>query len=101
MGKGRERRPFSGAVREVWRLLKQGIDMPTDWQPALHSELRSLAEPHMAVLTHKRARMQQDEKWIGELTDFVGRTIWPHLKDSENLMGRSAACVAELLDEIV
>ncbi|HEY2071523.1 MAG TPA: hypothetical protein VGG48_18330 [Rhizomicrobium sp.] len=111
MGKGivgsiagieRAGRPAREAIREVWRLLKQGIDMPLEWHSALRDELQALAAPHMAVLAHKRTRLAlQDEKWVGELTEFVSRTLWPHLKDSEHLTGRSAHCVAELLDEIV
>jgi hypothetical protein len=96
--------PLRVAVKEVWRLLRQGIDMPVDWQPALHSELRALAEPHMAVLVHKRAKLVQalqDERWASDLVDFVGRIVWPHLNASEHLGGRDQNCVAELLDEIV
>ena len=106
MGNGTERagRPVREAIREVWRLLKQGIDVPGDWQPALHTELKALAEPHMAVLVHKRAKLVQalqDERWASELVDFIGRIVWPHLSDSEHLGGRNQNCIAELLDEIV
>ena len=97
-------RPVRQAVREVWRLLKQGIDIPTDWQPALHDELRALAAPHLAVLAHKRTKLVQalqDERWASELGDFVNRVLWPYLATSEALAGRSQNCVAELLDEIV
>jgi hypothetical protein len=92
------------AAREVWRLLKRGVDFPADWQSPLQSELRELAAPHLAVLVHKRAKLVQalrDERWAGELSDFVGRILWPHLSSSETLVGRSQNCVAELLDEIV
>jgi hypothetical protein len=95
---------FRVAVKEVWRLLKQGIDVPMEWQPALHDELRALAQPHMAVLVHKRAKLVQalqDERWASDLVDFVGRIVWPHLSASEHLGGRDQNCVAELLDEIV
>ncbi|HTQ15002.1 MAG TPA: hypothetical protein VMH86_14090 [Rhizomicrobium sp.] len=97
-------RPAREAIREVWRLLKQGIDMPASWAPALHDEIRELAAPHMAVLVHKRTRMVQalqDERWAGELADFIGRIVWPHLSASGNLGGRDRHCLAELLDEIV
>jgi hypothetical protein len=96
--------PLRQAVREVWRLLKQGIDIPTDWQSGLHAELRELAAPHLAVLVHKRTRLVQalqDERWASELGDFVSRILWPHLASSDKLAGRSQSCVAELLDEIV
>jgi hypothetical protein len=96
--------PFKETVREVWRLLKQGIEMPTDWQPALQTELRELAAPHLAVLVHKRTKLVQalqDERWASELGDFVSRILWPHLASSDHLAGRSQNCVAELLDEIV
>lgn len=97
-------REFATAAKEVWRLLKQGIEMPTEWQPKLHEELKALAAPHMAVLVHKRAKLVQaleDERWATELTDFIGRIVWPHLSASEHLGGRNQNCVAELLDEIV
>ncbi|HXL99978.1 MAG TPA: hypothetical protein VN932_08610 [Rhizomicrobium sp.] len=96
--------PLKQAVKEVWRLLRQGIDIPSDWQPALHDELRALAAPHLAVLVHKRAKLVaalQDERWAGELVEFVNRILWPHLATSEALGGRNQNCVAELLDEIV
>jgi hypothetical protein len=97
-------REFAIAAKEVWRLLKQGIEMPTEWQPKFHEELKALAAPHMAVLVHKRTRLVQaleDERWASELTDFIGRIVWPHLSASEHLAGRNQNCVAELLDEIV
>jgi hypothetical protein len=96
--------PLKEAVKEVWRLLKQGIEMPVDWQPAFQTELHELAGPHMAVLVHKRAKLVQalqDERWAHELTEFVSRIVWPHVHQSENLAGRDRNCVAELLDEIV
>jgi hypothetical protein len=95
------------AVREVWRLLKQGIDLPGVKPPALQAELRELAAPHMPVLVHKRAKVSakpdvlEDERWFGELNDFVSGMLWQHIKASESLAGRSKNCVAELLDEIV
>jgi hypothetical protein len=95
------------AVREVWRLMKQGIDFPGVKPPELQSELRELAAPHMAVLVHKRAKVSarpdilEDERWFGELSDFVARVLWQHIQASEALAGRSKNCVAELLDEIV
>ena len=100
-------RNFGNAIREVWRLIKQGIDFPAVKQPALHGELRELAAPHLAVLVHKRAKVSatpgvlEDERWFGELSDFVSRMLWPHIQASEALAGRSKNCVAELLDEIV
>jgi hypothetical protein len=95
------------AVREVWRLLKQGIDLPAVKPPALQAELRELAAPHMPVLVHKRAKVSEnpgmldDERWFGELSDFVSQMLWQHIQASEALAGRSKNCVAELLDEIV
>ncbi len=95
------------AVREVWRLLKQGIDFPVGKPPALQAELRELAAPHMAALVHKRAKVSEqpgvleDERWFGELSDFVSHMLWQHIEASEALAGRSKNCVAELLDEIV
>jgi hypothetical protein len=98
---------LGAALREVWRLLKQGIDFSSSIEPKLQSELRELAAPHMAVLVHKRARVGattgtiEDEQWFGELGDFVSRMLWPYLQDSTVLNGRSKNCVAELLDDIV
>jgi hypothetical protein len=92
------------AARDVWRLLKRGIEFPVEWQSPLHSELRELAAPHLAVLVHKRAKLVQalqDERWANELGDFVGRILWPHIASSDKLGGRDQNCVAELLDEIV
>ena len=95
------------AVGEVWRLLKQGIDFPVGKPPALQAELRELAAPHMPVLVHKRAKVSahpgvlEDERWFGELSDFVSHMLWQHIQASEALAGRSKNCVAELLDEIV
>ena len=96
---------LGGAIREVWRLLKQGIEFSVE--PKLQSEVRDLAAPHMAVLVHKRAKVGattgtlEDEQWFGELGDFVSRMLWPYLQESPVLNGRSKNCVAELLDEIV
>ncbi|HSC60092.1 MAG TPA: hypothetical protein VLC29_02595 [Rhizomicrobium sp.] len=96
---------LGAALKEVWRLLKQGIEFSVE--PKLQSEVRDLAAPHMAVLVHKRAKVGattgtiEDELWFGELGDFVSRMLWPYLQESPVLNGRSKNCVAELLDEIV
>ena len=98
---------FGAALREVWRLLKQGIEFSSSIEPKLQSEVRELAAPHMAVLVHKRAQVGatvgtlEDEQWFGELGDFVSRMLWPYLQESVALNGRSKNCVAELLDDIV
>jgi hypothetical protein len=98
---------FGVALREVWRLLKQGIEFSSSVEPKLQSEVRELAAPHMAVLVHKRAQVGatvgtlEDEQWFGELGDFVSRMLWPYLQESAALNGRSKNCVAELLDDIV
>jgi hypothetical protein len=100
-------RSFKYGVQEVWRLLKQGVEFPMVPHSPLHNELRELSRPHMAVLVHKRAKISQtrgpldDESWFGELSDFVGRMIWPYLAENPVLAGRSKNCVAEMLDEIV
>jgi hypothetical protein len=96
---------LGAALKEVWRLLRQGIEFSVE--PKLQSEVRELAAPHMAVLVHKRAKVGatmgtiHDEQWLGELGDFVSRMLWPYLQESPVLNGRSKNCVAELLDEIV
>lgn len=98
---------LGAALREVWRLLKQGVDFSSSVEPKLQSEVRELAAPHMAVLVHKRTKVGattgtiQDEQWLGELGDFVSRMLWPYLQASPVLNGRSKNCVAELLDDIV
>lgn len=92
----------AGAIAEVWRLLKQGIDIPAAWHAPLQEELRDLAHPHMAVLMHKRAKFgAEDARWHDELHHFVSQTLWPHIAKSELLAGRNEAQVAELLDEVV
>jgi hypothetical protein len=98
---------LSAALKEVWRLLKQGVEFSSSGEPKLQSELRELAAPHMAVLVHKRSKIGattgsiEDEQWFGELGDFVSRMLWPYLQASPVLNGRSKNCVAELLDDIV
>lgn len=98
---------LGAAFREVWRLLKQGIEFSSPFEPKLQSEVRELSAPHMAVLVHKRAKVGatrgtiEDEQWFGELGDFVSRMLWPYLQQSPALNGRSKNCVAELLDDIV
>ncbi|MGN6514594.1 MAG: hypothetical protein ACTHLR_02000 [Rhizomicrobium sp.] len=98
---------FGEAVREVWKLLKQGIEFSMMREPKLQAEMRELAAPHMPLLVYKRAKvgattgMLEDEQWFGELSDFVARMLWPYLQESAALNGRSKNCVAELLDEIV
>ena len=98
---------FGATFREVWRLLKQGIDFSSSVEPKLQSEVRELAAPHMAVLVHKRTKVGatmgtiEDEQWLGELGDFVSRMLWPYLQESAVLNRRSKNCVAELLDDIV
>jgi len=100
-------KPFGGAFKDVWRLLKKGIDIASPGEQPLQAELRELAAPHMAVLVHKRTKVSEkpgaleDERWFGELGDFVSRMLWPYLETSAVLDGRSKNCVAELLDEIV
>jgi hypothetical protein len=92
----------TGAIAEVWRLLKQGIDIPAAWHAPLQEELRDLAHSHMAVLMHKRTKFgAQDARWHDELHHFVSQTLWPHIAKSELLSGRNEAQVAELLDEVV
>ena len=90
-----------GAIGEVWRLLKQGIDIPVAWHAPLQDELRELTQPHMAILIYKRAKFDSDARWRAELHEFVSRTLWPHIANSELLGGRNEAHVAELMDEIV
>ena len=98
---------FRDAIGQVWRLLKRGIEFPMIPHTPLHSELRELAAPHIPLLVYKRGKISQtrgpldDEKWFGELSDFVSRMIWPHLQKNPAFEGRSKNCVAEMLDEIV
>jgi hypothetical protein len=95
------------AIGEIWRLLKQRIELPLAKPPALEAELRELTAPHMPALVYKRAKVSanrsvlDDERWFGELSDFVAQMLWQHIQASEALAGRTKNCVAEMLDEIV
>ena len=98
---------LGAALKDVWRLLKQGIEFSSSVEPKLQGEVRELAAPHMAVLVHKRTKAGtrpgaiQDEQWFSELGDFVSGMLWPYVQESPALNGRSKNCVAELLDDVV
>jgi hypothetical protein len=92
----------TGAIAEVWRLLKQGIDIPAAWHAPLQDELRDLAQPYMAILMYKRAKFGADDaRWTSELVGFVTTKLWIHIQGSASLEGRNQAHVAELVDGIV
>jgi hypothetical protein len=66
----------SGAIAEVWRLLKQGIDIPAAWHAPLQDELRDLAQPYMPVLMYKREKFgAEDARWSAELDEFVSEKL--------------------------
>ncbi|HEY1836918.1 MAG TPA: hypothetical protein VGG36_04625 [Rhizomicrobium sp.] len=92
----------TGAIAEVWRLLKQGIDIPAAWHAPLQEELHELAQPYLAILMYKREKFGAgDPNWTRELNEFVDSKLWPHVASSEMLGGRNEAHVAELMDGIV
>ena len=91
------------SAREVWHLLRAGIDVPLHAHDALEQDLRTLAEPHMAVLVHKRTKLAAGGDsvlhgaWLAELSAFaerVGRYLAVDLGDDRRR-------VIGLLDDIV
>jgi hypothetical protein len=91
------------SAKEVWHLLKAGIDVPLHAHDMLEQDLRRLAEPHMAVLVHKRAKLASDGDsvlhgaWLAELSLFaerVGRYLAIELEEDRRR-------VIGLLDDIV
>lgn len=102
MGMGKHETVKTGAIAEVWRLLKQGIDIPAAWHAPLQDELHDLAQPYMAILMYKRAKFgADDQRWHEEIMEFVTTKIWIHVQGSASLDGRNQAHVAELVDAIV
>jgi hypothetical protein len=89
----------SGAIAEVWRLLKHGIDIPPAWNTSLVDELKMLSAGHMPVLMYKRAKFNADLRWQEELREFVSDKICPHLAKAGVPISKSH--VADVLDEIV
>jgi hypothetical protein len=91
------------SAKEVWHLLKAGIDVPLHAHDTLEHDLRTLAVPHMAVLVHKRTKLADGGNsilrgaWLAELSAFaerVGRYLAVELgEDRQRVIG--------LLDDIV
>jgi hypothetical protein len=91
------------SAKEVWHLLKVGVDLPLSAGNTLEQDLRNLAAPHMAVLVHKRAKMARGNDsvlqgaWLMELSAFaerVGRYLAAELaEDRRHIVG--------LLDDII
>lgn len=91
------------SAKEVWQLLRSGIDAPLYASNLLEQDLRALAAPHMAVLVHKRAKLagsggsDPHDPWLAELSAFaerVGRYLAAELGDDRER-------VIVLLDGIV
>jgi hypothetical protein len=91
------------SAKEVWHLLKVGIEVPLHPHDALEQDLRTMAAPHMAVLVHKRTKLAKDGDsvlrgaWLAELSAFaerVGRYLATEL-------GEDRRRVIGLLDDIV
>ena len=85
------------------QLVAHGLEIsPPDSRPEL-SEVRSLVQPHLAILVHKRARAYSkeetgapsDERWRSELNRFADR--WAHLAANE----AERAQLIAVLDQIV
>jgi len=85
------------------RLLESGLEISQPDSKPLLSEVHELAQPHLAILVHKRAKIisgsgaqaMSDERWSAELYRLADR--WPHLITSESERGR----LIEALDQIV
>jgi hypothetical protein len=88
-----------GVIAEVWRLLKNGIDIPPLWNTSLTEELKMLASGHMAILMYKRAKFGADLRWQEELREFVAEKVCPHLAKAGVPVSKSH--VADVLDEII
>jgi hypothetical protein len=80
-GIARSLRGFLGAVAKL-------LFGDTTFEPntSFEDELRSLVEPHLAILVHKRTRLlapgqdftARSARWVQELDAFVNRTFfWP------------------------
>jgi len=70
---------WSNDLDQVWQFFKTGIDLPLDGRHPLEQSLRELAEPHLAVLVHKRSKLAAEAdailsgKWLNELAEFAER----------------------------
>lgn len=70
-------------------------------RPAIDDDVHELVEPHLAILTHKRARYVP-ERWNRELDDFVRRTFfWPEPAATEAFGRLDRHQIAALVDRIV
>ena len=91
------------SAKEVWHLLKVGVDLPLGAGNRLEHELRTLAAPHMTVLVHKRLKLANGADhvlqgaWLAELSAFaerVGRYLAAEFaEDRGRMLG--------LLDDII
>jgi|HubBroStandDraft_6_1064221.scaffolds.fasta_scaffold79511_4 hypothetical protein len=85
------------------RSLENGLQISQSDSKPLLSEVHELAQPHLAILVHKRAKIISggnaqaisDERWLTELYRFADR--WSHLTANESERGR----LIEALDQIV
>jgi len=73
---------------------------------AVRSELRELAAPYMAVLMYKREKLMTaaadgNSLWTAELSQFVGKTLWPQLAKDEAFAGRGQQAIVHLLDAVI
>lgn len=91
------------SAKEVWHLLKAGVDVPLHAHDTLENDLRTLAAPHLAVLVHKRTKLAEHGDsvlrgaWLAELSNFaerVGRYLAVEL-------GEDRRRVIGLLDDII
>jgi len=85
------------------RLLESGLEISQPDSKPLLSEVHELAQPHLAILVHKRAKIisgksahaMSEERWAAELYRFADR--WSHLTTSESERGR----LIEALDQVI
>jgi hypothetical protein len=90
-------------AKEVWHLLKVGIEVPLHPHDTLEQDLRTMAAPHIAVLVHKRTKLAEDGDsvlrgaWLAELSAFTER-VGRHLATE---LGEDRRRVIGLLDDIV
>jgi hypothetical protein len=70
-------------------------------RPAVDQEVLALVEPHLAILSHKRAKFAA-ERWTRELDAFVSRTFfWPVPAQTETFVKMDRGQLAAMVDRIV
>jgi len=96
-------------LREVFGLLRRGVDHTSIRRDAFEERLQTLIEPYMSVLVQKRSKLLviddygelRNERWSKELGSFMGRVLWPRLGSDMAFAERNKPYVCKLLDDMV